>query len=104
MCEAVPRVDVVVRRASPPRIIPMRASWSRALHPPARVDVHFASLAFFISFLLPFAVGHEGEGRCAGGRRGGWSDDTRVGAARAGRRRARGRRRGGARRGAQYHT
>jgi len=82
MCEAVPRVDVVVRRASPPRIIPARASWSRALPPPARVVVHLASLALFISFWLPFAVGHEGErGDARGATRGGAT--TRAGGRRA---------------------
>ena len=68
MCEAVPCVDVVVRRASPPRIIPTRASWSRALPPPpARVVVHLASLALLISFWLPLASATRGRGATHGG-------------------------------------
>ena len=96
MCEAVPRVDVVPGARRPPSIFPARASWSRALPSPARVVVHSASLASFISFWLPFAVGHEGEGDDARGGDAGEGDDARRGAARAGRIRARGRRRGGA--------
>ena len=76
-CEAVPRVDVVVRRKPSPRIIPARASWSRGFPPPARVVVHLASLALFISFWLPFAVGHEGEGDDAPGDDAGGGDDAR---------------------------
>jgi hypothetical protein len=45
VCEAVPRV--VVRRASPPRIFPPRAAWTRGLNPPlTRVVVPLASLPF----------------------------------------------------------
>ena len=45
VCEAVPRV--VVRHASPPRISPPRAAWTRGLNPPlTRVVVPLASLPF----------------------------------------------------------
>ena len=45
--------------------------------PPARVVVHLASLALFITFWLPLAVGHEGEGDDARGHDAGGGDDAR---------------------------
>ena len=66
----------------PPALFP-RARHGHVRPPPARVVVHRASLALFISFWLPFAVGHEGErgdaqgGDAGGGRRRAQGDGAR---------------------------
>jgi hypothetical protein len=105
MCEAVLRVDVVVRRASLPSIFPARASWSRAFPSPPLVVVHLASLAWFISFWLPFAVGHEGErGDARGGGVGGRRRLARGGGARPTKTSAGKTAPGGATRGRVSHT
>jgi len=83
MCEAVLRVDVVVRRASLPSIFPARASWSRAFPspPPSRRPSRVARLVYL--FLVAVCRRPRGgEGRRAG-RRGGGAATTCSGGRRA---------------------
>ena len=63
LCEAVPRV--VVRRASPPRIVPARLSWPCTLPSPRASSSPSRRMYIFV---VAVAVGHdEGGGRRAGG-------------------------------------
>jgi len=99
LCEAVPRV--VVRRASPPGIVPTRSSWPCTLPPPRASSSPSRRLYIYLVVVgLPSAMMREGDDDAWGGDRG---DTTRAGeetsargdgAPRRGR--ARGGRRGGA--------
>ena len=105
MCEAVPRVDVVVRRKPSPRIIPARASWSRGF-PPPRASRRPSRVACLI-YLFLVAIcrrPRRGGGRRAGGRRGGRRRRARGGGAIRTETSAGTTARGGATRGTVSHT
>jgi len=69
MCAAVPRVGVVVRRASNRHNFHAGAWWSCALPPPRKSSSISRCLPYFSLFgcHFPSAVGHEGEGDDAWG-------------------------------------
>ena len=86
LCEAVPRV--VVRRASPPCIVPARSSWPCTLPPPRASSSPSRRLyIYLVAVGLPSATMREADDDAWGGDRG---DTTRAGGetTRAGGRRA----------------
>ena len=87
-CEAVPRV--VVRRASPPRIVPARLSWPCTLPSPRASSSPSRRLyIYLVAVVLPLATMREADDDAWGGDRGdttraGGGDDARGRAARLG--------------------